>query len=104
MIKSFRSRALAQAFSGNTRGIQPNVAGRVRNILFVLHSADSLESLKSLSGFHPLTGNRAGDYSVTVTRNWRITFRVGIVEITEPETGTKSEEFHVYKVDYEDYH
>jgi proteic killer suppression protein len=25
--------------------------------------------------FHPLTGDRAGTYSVRVTGNWRITFR-----------------------------
>jgi proteic killer suppression protein len=25
--------------------------------------------------FHSLTGDRTGDYSVTVTGNWRITFR-----------------------------
>ena len=25
--------------------------------------------------FHSLTGNRKGSYSVTVTGNWRITFR-----------------------------
>ncbi len=26
-------------------------------------------------GFHPLKGPRKGEYAVTVTRNWRITFR-----------------------------
>jgi toxin HigB-1 len=25
--------------------------------------------------FHPLTGDRKGSYAVTVTGNWRITFR-----------------------------
>jgi toxin HigB-1 len=25
--------------------------------------------------FHPLTGDRRGDYSVTVKANWRVTFR-----------------------------
>ena len=25
--------------------------------------------------FHPLTGNRKGTYAMTVTGNWRITFR-----------------------------
>ncbi|MSQ99721.1 MAG: killer protein [Xanthomonadales bacterium] len=27
--------------------------------------------------FHPLTGDRKGTYAVTVTGNWRITFRFG---------------------------
>ena len=26
------------------------------------------------SGLHPLTGNQAGRYALTVSRNWRITF------------------------------
>lgn len=27
-------------------------------------------------GAHPLTGDRAGEWSLTLTRNWRMTFRV----------------------------
>jgi proteic killer suppression protein len=45
-----------------------------------------------LPGFflHPLTGARNGQWSVTVTGNWRITF-----ELVEGD---------VYIVNYEDYH
>jgi len=41
-------------------------------------------------GFHPLSGNRKGQYAVTVTRNWRITF-----------AWENSDAVHV---DFEDYH
>ncbi len=41
-------------------------------------------------GFHPLTGDRAGDYAVTVSRNWRVTF------------GWSGED--AVNVDLEDYH
>lgn len=27
-------------------------------------------------GAHPLTGNQVGEWSLTLTRNWRMTFRV----------------------------
>jgi proteic killer suppression protein len=39
---------------------------------------------------HPLKGNRRGRYAITVTRNWRITFRLRGNTITD--------------VDFEDYH
>ena len=41
---------------------------------------------------HQLTGNRKGSWSLTVTRNWRITFRI---DQTEGE---------ILDLDYEDYH
>ena len=39
---------------------------------------------------HKLTGSRAGIWSVTVSGNWRVTFRF--------------EEVHAVEVDYVDYH
>ena len=39
---------------------------------------------------HRLSGNRKGVWSLHVTRNWRLTFRIGDGE--------------VWDVDYEDYH
>lgn len=41
---------------------------------------------------HQLTGDRKGTWSLTVTRNWRITFRI---DKTEEE---------IVDLDYEDYH
>ena len=40
---------------------------------------------------HPLTGDRAGQHSVTVNANWRITF-------------TFDEDGDAIDVDFEDYH
>jgi proteic killer suppression protein len=42
-------------------------------------------------GHHPLTGDRAGMWSMTVTKNWRLTF-------------TKRDEQTVAELDLEDYH
>jgi toxin HigB-1 len=41
---------------------------------------------------HQLTGDRKGTWSLTVTRNWRLTFRI---DRTEGE---------ILDLDYEDYH
>jgi proteic killer suppression protein len=40
---------------------------------------------------HPLTGDRKGTWSLTVTRNWRLTFRV-------------DEDGVLQDIDFEDYH
>jgi plasmid maintenance system killer protein len=74
MIKSFRSRAMEQVFNGNVRRVQPNLATRIEDILAALHRATAREDLEKLTGSHELSGKRSATYSVTVTRNWRITF------------------------------
>ncbi len=65
--------------------------GRVKRILFVLDQAETLPEI-DMPGFrlHPLTGDRKGCWAITVTKNWRITFRF--------ENGD------VFDVDLEDYH
>jgi len=104
MIKNFRSPALERAYKGDARRVNPNLATRIRNILRTLNRADALEDIEKLTGFHALRQNRAGEYAVTVTRNWRITFTVGVETSIDPNTKEQQEEFHVYDVDYEDYH
>ena len=42
-------------------------------------------------GFHALTGNRAGEYGMTVTKNWRLVF-------------TKIDDQTIGDLDLEDYH
>jgi toxin HigB-1 len=49
---------------------------KIENILFVLDRARRIESA-DLPGFrlHPLKGDLAGHWSITVRANWRIIFR-----------------------------
>lgn len=35
------------------------------------------------SGFHPLTGDKAGRYALTVSRNWRLTFARDCTDATD---------------------
>ena len=48
----------------------------VREILFVLDNADTVEGL-NLPGYrlHQLKGDRKGYFAMTVRANWRIVFR-----------------------------
>ena len=92
MIRSFKHKGLAKFFkSGSTAGIQAAHANRLRLILGRLNAATDAKDM-DLPGLRPhaLTGNRSGIWSVTVSGNWRVTFRFedGDAEI----------------VNYEDYH
>ena len=92
MIKSFRHKGLKRLFeTGERRGVAPELADRLRRQLDVLNRARSTRDL-NLPGYrlHQLKGNRAGTWSVTVSGNWRVTFRFEGEDVTD--------------VDYEDYH
>lgn len=92
MIRSFKHKGLAKFFaSGSMAGIQSAHAKRLRLILGRLNAASLIKDME-LPGLrlHELTGNRRGTWSVSVSGNWRITFRFvgGDAEV----------------VNYEDYH
>ncbi len=76
MIKSFRSRALKRFWTRNdSSGIRADWVPKVRRLLSSLDVAALPEDLDTAgSGFHALTGNLAGRYALTVSRNWRLTF------------------------------
>lgn len=92
MIRSFKHKGLAKFFkSGSTAGIQAAHASKLRLILGRLNVSIAPEDM-DLPGLrlHELTGNRSGIWSVTVSGNWRVTFRF------------EGEDAEV--VNYEDYH
>jgi proteic killer suppression protein len=92
MIKTFRHKGLEAFYrTGSNAGIQAIHAKRLREQLTALTVAHGPEDL-SRPGWrlHALSGDRAGNWSLTVQANWRIVFRFdgGDVEL----------------VDYVDYH
>jgi len=92
MIKSFKHKGLRNFFeSGSSRGIQAAHSKKLRMQLVALETAISIEDI-DIPGYqlHPLKGNRKGNWSISVSGNWRIT-----LELTDG---------NVYIVDYEDYH
>ena len=76
MIASFRSRALKRYWEkGETRRLPAQSLVRIAMILDRLDAAVEPNDLDLPGlGFHPLKGQRKGEFAVLVTRNWRITF------------------------------
>ena len=77
MIRRFRHKGLERFFTaGDRRRIDARQADRILRVLDRLDAAARPEDL-DLPGFdfHPLRGERKGTYSVSVSGNWRITFR-----------------------------
>jgi proteic killer suppression protein len=92
MIKSFAPKGLKRLFEqGNRKGVQPQFADKIELVLGALEQAQTIDDLM-VPGFgtHALSGDRAGEWAIVLTRNWRITFSI--------------EQGEVYDVDYEDYH
>lgn len=93
-IESIRHKALrAFAETGKPKGLPADLADRLRKMVAWLSLMDCAEKLMSPPNFgaHLLAGNRAGTWSLTVSRNWRMTFR-----ITKANT--------IADLDLEDYH
>ncbi|HCU68226.1 MAG TPA: peptidase [Desulfomicrobium sp.] len=92
MIKTFTHKGLEAFFrTGSTKGIQAKHAFKLSLILDRLDAATSLRDVHFPgSGLHPLQGNLTGHWSVRVSGNWRVTFRL--------------EDGDVHVVNYLDYH
>ena len=75
-------------------GLQPAVVPKVRRILSFLQDMEREDELRTVPGWkaHQLTGDRKGTWSLMVTRNWRITFRID------------QDEVEIIDLDYEDYY
>jgi proteic killer suppression protein len=92
VIRGFRHKGLARFFeTGSKAGVQAQHAERLRLILGRL-SAATVPADMALPGLglHPLKGARKGTWAVSVSGNWRVTFKF---------VGKDAE-----AVDYEDYH
>jgi proteic killer suppression protein len=77
MIRRIRHRGLRRLYEDDDRGeLNPEHADKIARMLARLDAASRPEEL-DLPGFrlHPLRGDRAGYWSITVRANWRITFR-----------------------------
>ncbi|WP_455811090.1 type II toxin-antitoxin system RelE/ParE family toxin [Pseudomonas graminis] len=77
MIKSFKHKGLKKFFlKDDSSGIEQKLVGRIRNRLTVIDAADSIGAI-DMPGYdlHPLKGDRQEIWSISVSGNWRITFR-----------------------------
>jgi proteic killer suppression protein len=92
VIRGFKHKGLAKCFeTGSKAGVQAQHGERLRLILGRLSAATAPGDM-ALPGLdlHPLKGERRGTWAVSVSGNWRVTFKFA---------GKDAE-----AVDHEDYH
>jgi toxin HigB-1 len=90
---SFKHKALKGLFENDsTKGLDASRVNRLRAMLTELKRADNYADITAPPGWnmHELKGDRAGTYSLTVSGNWRLTFKIMNHEVVD--------------VDLEDYH
>jgi toxin HigB-1 len=92
-ILNFRHKGMKRLFeTGDASGLSPEFVKKIRNILAFLDEMESEDELKTIPAWraHKLSGDRKGVRSLSVSRNWRVTFCI--------------EETVIVDLDDEDYH
>jgi len=93
MIVSIKHKGLRQLWkTGDGSKLPSQYVAKIRLILAMLDSVQDPKRIHIPIGkVHPLKGELKGYFSLSISRNWRIIFRLG-------------EDGHVYDVDFMDYH
>ena len=94
-IRSIRHKGLRRLIDqDDASAFQPAVADKLRKIVFFLQDIVLEKELEdaTLWKAHKLSGDRRGVWSLSVTRNWRLTFRI------------EQNDIAIVDLDYEDYH
>ena len=75
-------------------GLQPAVVEKVRRIVSFLQDMESEDEIRTVPSWkaHMLSADRKGVWSLFVTKNWRLTFRIDRTEI------------EIIDLNFEDYH
>lgn len=75
-------------------GLQAAVVPKLRRMISFLQDMQAEDELRGVPSWkaHQLAGDRKGTWSLFVTKNWRLTFRIDNSEI------------EIIDLDYEDYH
>ena len=76
MIRSFKDKRAERLFDGERVSEFQGFARQAEKRLRLLDAADSLNALRMLPSnrFEALKGERAGQYSIRINRQWRICF------------------------------
>jgi proteic killer suppression protein len=94
-IRNFIHKGLKKPYEDDSvTGVPPDSADKLRKMLAFLDNMEDAEELRSLPTWkvHTLTGDHKGTWSLSVTRNRRLTF---IIDVKEVE---------ICDVNLEDYH
>ena len=76
MIRSFKDRRTERLFQGERVREFQGFARQAEKRLRLLDAADTLEALRRLPSNHlvALSGDRQGQYSIRINRQWRVCF------------------------------
>lgn len=94
-IRNFAHKGLKRLYAEDrAKGVPPETAEKLRKMFVYLDNLEDPEELRALSTWkvHTLTGDRKGTWSLSVTRNRRLTFRIDAVD------------HEICDVNLEDYH
>jgi proteic killer suppression protein len=94
-IRNFVHKGLKRLHTDDaTKGVPPDTVDKLRKMLAFLDDMEDPEELRILLSWkaHTLTGDRKGTWSLSVTANRRLTFRIDTAER------------EIYDVNLEDYH
>ena len=74
--------------------MHPAVVTKLRGMISFLQDMKEEEELRTIPNWkaHLLAGDRKGVWSLSVTRNWRLTFRID------------HDEIEIFDLDHQDYH
>jgi toxin HigB-1 len=78
-IRGFLHKGLKKLYEDDvTRGVPPDSVDKLRKMLAFLDEMENPEELRMLPSWkaHALKGDRKGFWSLSVTANWRLTFRM----------------------------
>jgi len=92
-IVSFRNKELERFWRrGDARGVVRQYEPKLRAMLTTIEEAENVMELDTIPGWrlNPLKGDRRGTWSLKLTRNQRLTFRIAGSVVSE--------------IDIEDYH
>lgn len=78
VIRSFADKRTEHLYvTGESTELPPDIVARARRRLEYIHLARSLRDLAALPSnrLHRLSGDRAGQHSISINMQWRICFR-----------------------------
>lgn len=82
-IRNFAHKGLKRFYSEDSaKGVPPDTVDKLRKMFVYLDNMEDPEELRTLTAWkvHTLTGDRTGTWSLSVTRNRRLTFRIDTAE------------------------
>jgi len=82
-IRNFAHKGLKKLYEEDSaKGVPPEAADKLRKMLAYLDEMEDAAEMYALPAWkaHTLTGDRRGTWSLSVTRNRRLTFRIDITE------------------------